>query len=777
MNLSALERMAVEGDLSLGGLRYLLSCRGECEWLDYKIELHLERDDQTAKFARDVLAMKNVGGGFMVIGVEDKTWNPIGFSDRLTYDTKLLRDKVRRATGLELDVDIVQHQLTLAGSPRWYALIYVRSSRKRRKRRAPSLVREDFFPKEPYGLRRGEIYIRRGDQTVRLDRQDELEDLLADLEDRADRDSLRAAGATSPFAVEIGTYRLLDKDFDTFIGRDDLRNELLDALRSDPRIWIVNVHGPGGVGKSALASWAAYELYETGYFEAIIQLTAKETMLTELGIFRTQTRSLYSLEDLLDQIAIVFEETPPPELDAKKKLAVNILSVWKTLLVLDNMETVQDARILSFVQSLPSENIAKVLLTSRQKSGGWERPIYLPELTGREIEKFVAIKSAELESPLPRTAEILSNIERVSGGLPLAIQWIIGRFKSTGDLKAVLDSLKEPDSPVLEFSFGNIWKILSHDAKAILVVLSIFDEPPAIEQIAIATGWTHERIERALVDLEDVTLVRRVIHDSDGRVIFAALPITLSFVRHHMYEMGDFETQCRRRLQLYTQQMELRDWEMQRFASVFGKYQIRTDTEKRAAILCRRGESETFAGNLEQAGALFRQARELAPGSAYVLAMSASYELSRGRLGLALEFANDACQRSTRITGSLCYTTKARVLDRQHDKAGRLAALEKAIEYDPDDLFTRHQYGVALSRTARTQDAVEQFDYIIDRELSRSRPTETLIMALKTRILNLRRLGLAERATEDLRLAEDLLARYPELQAQAFHIAQLEEDG
>jgi Putative DNA-binding domain len=332
MNLSALERMAVEGDLSLGGLRYLLSCRGECEWLDYKIELHLERDDQTAKFARDVLAMKNVGGGFMVIGVEDKTWNPIGFSDRLTYDTKLLRDKVRRATGLELDVDIVQHQLTLAGSPRWYALIYVRSSRKRRKRRAPSLVREDFFPKEPYGLRRGEIYIRRGDQTVRLDRQDELEDLLADLEDRADRDSLRAAGATSPFAVEIGTYRLLDKDFDTFIGRDDLRNELLDALRSDPRIWIVNVHGPGGVGKSALASWAAYELYETGYFEAIIQLTAKETMLTELGIFRTQTRSLYSLEDLLDQIAIVFEETPPPELDAKKKLAVNILSVWKTLL-------------------------------------------------------------------------------------------------------------------------------------------------------------------------------------------------------------------------------------------------------------------------------------------------------------------------------------------------------------------------------------------------------------------------------------------------------------
>lgn len=63
-------------------------------------------------------------------------------------------------------------------------------------------------------------------------------------------------------------------------------------------IWIINVHGPGGVGRSALVNWAAHEFYERRSFEGIIHLTAKDTELTAAGI-RPSGRSLYSLEDLL----------------------------------------------------------------------------------------------------------------------------------------------------------------------------------------------------------------------------------------------------------------------------------------------------------------------------------------------------------------------------------------------------------------------------------------------------------------------------------------------
>ena len=181
MNLSVLERMARDGDLSIDSLRYLLDCKGECEWLDFKEDLRIESDKELCNFARDVLGIKNTGGGFIVVGVVDKSWTPCGLDKRLSYDGKMLRDKIRKATGLELDVDIVHHEIQIVGSTKCFALILVRSTKKRRKRRTPSLVQRDFCHSKAYGLRRGEIYVRRGDSTVRLQSGAELVELLDNL--------------------------------------------------------------------------------------------------------------------------------------------------------------------------------------------------------------------------------------------------------------------------------------------------------------------------------------------------------------------------------------------------------------------------------------------------------------------------------------------------------------------------------------------------------------------------------------------------------------------
>jgi hypothetical protein len=65
MNLATLERMVGQGDLSQDAFTYLLNCRGECEWLDYKESLSLDNDPELCAFAKDVLALKNVGGGYV----------------------------------------------------------------------------------------------------------------------------------------------------------------------------------------------------------------------------------------------------------------------------------------------------------------------------------------------------------------------------------------------------------------------------------------------------------------------------------------------------------------------------------------------------------------------------------------------------------------------------------------------------------------------------------------------------------------------------------------
>ena len=75
MNLSVVERMARTGDISADAAQYLVRCKGECEWLDYKLFLHLGNDAQLCDFTRDVIAIKNTGGGYIMVGVEDKTWD------------------------------------------------------------------------------------------------------------------------------------------------------------------------------------------------------------------------------------------------------------------------------------------------------------------------------------------------------------------------------------------------------------------------------------------------------------------------------------------------------------------------------------------------------------------------------------------------------------------------------------------------------------------------------------------------------------------------------
>jgi len=778
MNLSVLERMVRAGDMSADAMDYLLRCKGECEWLDYKAALRLENDRSRCDFTRDVLGMKNVGGGYLVVGVEDGTWRPVGLAQRLKYDTKMLRDKVRAAAGVELGVDIVHHSLQFPGSTGLFALVLVRSSKKRKKRRSPTLVKRDCSPSKSYGLRRGDIYVRRGDSTVKIDSQDELETLLETLEADADQDALVTAGRASPFAIEDGTYRLLEKGFEQFVGREELRQHVLDAITKDPRIWIVNVHGPGGVGKSALVNWATHEFYAERRFEAIIQLTAKETVLTPKGILQA-TRSLYSLDNLLDHILSAFEEPTTCDLAAKKALAIELLSAWELLLVLDNLETVQDGRILEFVQNLPVEAKAKVLMTSRQRTGGWELPVPVTELTEDEVKQFLHVRIREMGLSCRINRQVVRRVREASGGLPLAIQWILGRCRLTGSIDSAIGEVREKDSPVLEFSFRNIWNVLSADARVVLGIMAIFDEPPTLQQLSIALEYSTERVEAALGELADVTLVSTNTRMSDGTIRYVALPITLAFAEHQLHAMGDLEVACRQRHQRFADQMELRDAELRRFQSRFERFGLTDDNEKRAAILCQRAESELSAGNLDAADTMFKQARNLAPQSAYVHAMSASYELNRNRIGIALTRIEEACGRADKRTGSLCYTIKARIMYSQRDKAGRIQALEKALEYAPDDHITRHQYGVALSQAGRTQEAVGQFTRIIEQERDRVPPALQLLMALKTRIINLQRLGKHEQAKHDLQYAKDIIARNPHLAHEARQFLEFDdaEDG
>jgi tetratricopeptide (TPR) repeat protein len=336
--------------------------------------------------------------------------------------------------------------------------------------------------------------------------------------------------------------------------------------------------------------------------------------------------------------------------------------------------------------------------------------------------------------------------------------------------------VSEKDSPVLEFSFRNMWTMLSQEARAILAILTIYEAPPTSQLIQIATEQSFEVLEKALRELADVTLVSPYTNPVDGSTIYIALPITLSFARHQLAEMGDFELCSRRRLQQFTQQMSLQESEIKRFSSEFERYGISSSTERRAVILCKRAESDAFAGRGDSAELLFKQAAELAPQSAYVHAMRASFELTKNHIGIALDAINEACRRCTRKTGALCFTIKAQILDAQRDKRGRVEALKKALEYGPKDVVLRHQYGVALSRAGLTGDAIEEFSTIIEEEKRSKITTSTIVMALGTRALNRWRVGGIDAAKQDIEEAETIILENPRFQHMASRLQDIKEE-
>lgn len=769
MNISRIQQMASQGDMSINALRYLLDCHGECEHLDFKVDFELESDYGCASFAKDAVGMKNVGGGYIIVGVEDKTWKKLGLTKRLIYDTKIIRDKIQKASGLAIEADIVQHEIFLDGSLSVFALILVRSSIKRSKLKVPSIIGRDFRNQENWGLRAGEIYIRSGDSTKRIDNEDTLRNILDNLELRyQEQDVEQANSIPSPFAVESGLFRLLPREYARFIGRDKFKSSLRKAIESDPRIWIINLYGPGGVGKSALATWVAYEYFQEGApFEALLQLSAKDLELsTDEGIKHLKP-TLFSLEDFLDRILHLFEhaEYCKADLDERKKIVTDILCAFRTLLVLDNMETMTDGRIMEFVRALPPSSQTKVLLTSRRRTSDWEYPIQVTEFDENEVSNFLIVKSQEMGLDLKvDNPEIVEKIREMSGGLPLAIQWILGEYAKTRDMDKILSRSLSPDSPLLEFSFRNSWNTLEHDSREALAVLSIFDEHPTAQEWRTALDWPIEKLDKAISALIEVTFVTERTENKTGKKIYSALPITLSFARNELAKLSGLETRARLRFQDFRNRMELASVETGQYAEWFEKFEAKTEMQKKAVILCRMADGQARSLGYQSANQYYKQALEIEPHSVFALVSYGLFKADVGNHGEAIELIEQATKYCSKKTGYYVYFSLSKVYDQIHDRPNRIKNLRKALEFEPKHTIARHSLGVALSQSSNFEEAIRIFDEIIREELSKHEgPSESLAYAYKTKIITLRRAYREEEAKRVLQEALDILEQHKDL--------------
>lgn len=292
-----------------------------------------------------------------------------------------------------------------------------------------------------------------------------------------------------------------------FIGREADMKKLLERLSSVHGAHMITVHGIGGVGKTALVLAAAYLCLKASNenssdapkFDAIIFTSAKQQELIPTNSILWRQQGQRNLRDIFREIAnalddpTILQSPPNDQFDRVRQ----ILSKRRTLLIVDNMETIEDRNeVIEFLYNLPI--CIKVIITSREQIALLPiRLRNLPQDDGLQLirqqaeEKGISINDEDSKQLYDRT-----------GGIPLAIVYSLGQLSGGYSLNSVLNRLTSATGDVARFCFEqSVQGIKGQPPHKLLMSLAIFPDSAilaAVAEVASKKAQTKKHINKKL---------------------------------------------------------------------------------------------------------------------------------------------------------------------------------------------------------------------------------------------------------------------------------------
>ena len=250
-------------------------------------------------------------------------------------------------------------------------------------------------------------------------------------------------------------HNLPQPAYSEFVGRESELQTITAILRPypDSQIAVVTIDGIGGIGKSALASEVCHdylrncaELPVAERFDAIVWSSAKRTILTGDGIIQ-RDQSLNTLDDIYKGIlAVLGGDTHAGE--SPKATVTRVLTQKRTLLVIDNLETVDDESVLAFLHELPAPT--KAIVTTRHRIDV-AYPVRLEGLRWEEAQDLIEHECREKSVHL--TTDQARQLHDRTGGVPLAIVWSVALIGLGHDVLNVLNKLGDASDDISRFCF------------------------------------------------------------------------------------------------------------------------------------------------------------------------------------------------------------------------------------------------------------------------------------------------------------------------------------
>jgi NB-ARC domain len=349
-------------------------------------------------------------------------------------------------------------------------------------------------------------------------------------------------------------YHNLPPRYGDIIGRRDDLQRVLEGMAS--RWPVISIEGLAGVGKTTLALEAAYRSLPVETAHRSLPVT--DSVLGQpfdSVVWTSATRQLdqqLRLGDVLDVIANVqnYPGVVRSPLEQKQYLVDNLLREKRTLIVIDNFETIMDKGLVNWMLRVPEPT--KVLITSRhaQFHNVWE--IDLKGLKTPDALEFIRTQAQRLGLRyLAEASDLnLSPLVYITAGNPLALEMAIGYLKNRGltlpEMVEYLHHANPTINSIFDSLFAHTWNILAEDARRLLLSCTLFVSSVRKETLGSVCDLTSYSLDTALAQLVETSLLEPSA-DLENTTHYNLHPLTRSFAYAKLQEIPEWEQQMRKR--------------------------------------------------------------------------------------------------------------------------------------------------------------------------------------------------------------------------------------
>ncbi|MGN1267987.1 MAG: NB-ARC domain-containing protein [Candidatus Aphodocola sp.] len=254
-------------------------------------------------------------------------------------------------------------------------------------------------------------------------------------------------------------------DDTTYIGRQKEIAELKKLIFND-QVKILSIIGEGGVGKTATTVKILYDLIDDPSFkyESIIWSTLKTQQLDKVGFSQIEN----AISDVNSLKANIANFLPSDTTRSSEQNIIEFAKNFKTILVLDNLETINTKDIKDFIFEF--SKYGKIIITSRIGLGELE---YRYELNGLAEAESLKYMQALLDyyglNKILTNNEIKMIASEQLYSNPLTIKWFVRCIKNGMKIDEILSHKLD----IVHFCMNNVYEKLTGMSTKILSLLLI----------------------------------------------------------------------------------------------------------------------------------------------------------------------------------------------------------------------------------------------------------------------------------------------------------------